>query len=105
MLKPMKYEFTLYVGTPSGECARPLFHILFSIMTPTQSKQFHNLAGKIFIGMVLFVLIIVEKINHCRTFAHGKKKVRKVSECISADHIKEQLLIKYIQVTRSKMTM
>ena len=59
MLSSPKYKFPILAKTPSCKGSCCLLYIIFCIMPRPYREQLHHLPGKIFIGMLLFVLLII----------------------------------------------
>ena len=105
MLKSAKSKFSFCIGSPTGKSSCCLLYIFLCVVTAAHRKQFHYLPGKIFIGVVFPVLIIIQKIQHRTRFRHLMKKITKVSQRILTNNIQQILLKKNIQISTGKMTM
>src|SRR5688572_4223746 len=105
MLASAENKFTTQVGRPACKCSCGFLNIMLRIITPAQGKQLHYFPGKIFVGMVFPVLLVIQEIQHCCCFRNVMKHIPKASICIPAQRIQQTLLVKNIQVAACKMSM
>jgi hypothetical protein len=79
----------LGIVAPAGEGAGGFFHVGFGVVAPAQREKLHYLAGESFVGMLLFILLIIKKLQHSRLLAHGQQQVRKFARRFLPDGIEQ----------------
>jgi hypothetical protein len=75
------------VQRPAGHGAGGFGHILFGVMAFAQGEEFHALAGKIFVGMLLAALRLVEPDQHGRVGGDGVEQIEPIARSHAAESV------------------
>ena len=68
----------LWIVRPAGQRAGGFGDVFFRVMSLAERKQFHDFTRKIFVGMILAALRLIQIEKHCGVFADFNEQTQPV---------------------------
>lgn len=84
MIAFTKNKFAVESEAPTSKGSGSFGHIGFGVIAPPEHEEFHHFTGEGFVGMLLFILLVVEESEHGGRFGNAAQQVTEFSKYVAS---------------------